>query len=462
MYNFRMAKRKYLSDEQIRHAINESDNESIVGDDYQSEDSDSEIDFEENASESEDEQCNTDNGNEDEITSGDIFIGKDGTEWKSSPYNERKVRAVNIIRDVHKVKLLPGKHIDSPGDAFELFFESSVLNIIVENTNLQAVKVVGKHWKPTDNIEVRAFIGLLINAGINKQGIIDYKEFWDPLIGNPIFRACLSKNRFIALLRHIRFDDRPSRSSRRLRDKFAPIRGLWELINTNLLKHYLPGENLTIDEQLVPFRGRTSFRQYIPNKPGKYGMKILWICDSNISYPLCGLPYLGKEGSNRAQNLAETVVMELCKPFVGTNRNFTSFRLVQTLLLTRFTCVGTLRKNERCIPSNFLLNKNREVQTNIFGFRNKMTLVSCVPKKNRAVILISTMHYSDTIDEENHCKSEINLYYNSTKGGVDTLDQLAHAYTSKRKTNRWPMAQFYNLIDVCGVAANSYLAKTLS
>ena len=51
-----------------------------------------------------------------------------------------------------------------------------------------------------------------------------------------------------------------------------------------------------------------------------------------------------------------------------------------------------------------------------------MTLVSHVSKKNKAVILLSTMHHSSKIDEETK-KSEINLYYNSTKGGVDTLDQ---------------------------------------
>ncbi|GBP00162.1 hypothetical protein EVAR_71070_1, partial [Eumeta japonica] len=36
-------------------------------------------------------------------------------------------------------------------------------------------------------------------------------------------------------------------------------------------KFYLPGENLTIDEQFVPFRGRVSFKQYLPSKPDKYG-----------------------------------------------------------------------------------------------------------------------------------------------------------------------------------------------
>ncbi len=35
---------------------------------------------------------------------------------------------------------------------------------------------------------------------------------------------------------------------------------------------YDPGPHITVGECLVPFRGR--FRQYMPSKPAKYGIKI--------------------------------------------------------------------------------------------------------------------------------------------------------------------------------------------
>jgi len=38
--------------------------------------------------------------------------------------------------------------------------------------------------------------------------------------------------------------------------------------------------------------------------------------------------------------------------------------------------------------------------------------------------------------------------YNSSKGGVDTADQMLRMYTTKRMTRRWPMAIFYNMVDV--------------
>lgn len=100
---------------------------------------------------------------------------------------------------------------------------------------------------------------------------------------------------------------------------------------------------------------------------------------------------------------------------------------------------------------NSLPNKNRIESSNLFGFRAGATLLSHVPKKNLAVLLLSTLHHNAAVDSNG--KAEINLFYNQTKGGVDTLDQLCHAYTVQRKTNRWPNAFFMNLVNVCGIAA---------
>lgn len=48
-------------------------------------------------------------------------------------------------------------------------------------------------------------------------------------------------------------------------------------------------ENLTIDEQLNPYRGSTGFIQCIPSKSAKYGNKIWWLCDAEKSNQLNGI-----------------------------------------------------------------------------------------------------------------------------------------------------------------------------
>lgn len=167
----------------------------------------------------------------------------------------------------------------------------------------------------------------------------------------------------------------------------------------------------------------------------------------------------GKErtGANRAVGVAENVVMHLCEPYYRTARNvtfdnfFTSYDLAQNLRQNGLRCVGTVRKNKKFIPKDFLANKQREAPSNLFGFRSNITLLSHVPKKNKAVLFLSTLHY--TAEQNENGKAAINLFYNETKGGVDTLDQLCHAYTVQRATNRWPNAFFMNLLSVGAVAA---------
>ena len=58
--------------------------------------------------------------------------------------------------------------------------------------------------------------------------------------GHYAFGAIMSKNRFKFLLSHITFENHI--------DRFAAMRPVWELFNSNLGKYVAPSEYLTIDE----------------------------------------------------------------------------------------------------------------------------------------------------------------------------------------------------------------------
>ena len=38
--------------------------------------------------------------------------------------------------------------------------------------------------------------------------------------------------------------------------------------------------------------------------------------------------------------------------------------------------------------------------------------------------------------------------YNATKGGVDSLDELVTGYSCKRRTLRWTLVIFFNILDI--------------
>lgn len=72
------------------------------------------------------------------------------------------------------------------------------------------------------------------------------------------------------------------------------------------------------------------------------------------------------------------------------------------------------------------------------------------PKKNKSVVLLSTMHDDSAIDPETN-KPIIILDYNSHKGGVDTVDKMCSAYSVSRRTRRWPLVVFFQLLNISGI-----------
>ena len=71
----------------------------------------------------------------------------------------------------------------------------------------------------------------------------------------------------------------------------------------------------------------------------------------------------------------------------------------------------------------------------MFAFSADSTLVSYAPKKNKRAVLLSSEHMQPEIDESSG-KPDIILTYNRGKGGVDHLDQMCSAYTSRKQTRR--------------------------
>ena len=113
-----------------------------------------------------------------------------------------------------------------------------------------------------------------------------------------------------------------------------------------------------------------------------------------------------------------------------------------------------MRKNKRDIPKEFIAKKS-EAGSSLFGLAQYTTLVSYAPKKNKSVLLLSTMHHDNHVDKDTS-KPDIILSYNSTKGAVDTVDQLCHSYSVQRKSKRWPVAYFMSTINLAGI--NLFLA----
>ncbi|QQP48685.1 Uncharacterized protein FKW44_009067, partial [Caligus rogercresseyi] len=74
-------------------------------------------------------------------------------------------------------------------------------------------------------------------------------------------------------------------------------------------------------------------------------------------------------------------------------------------------------------------------------------------KKNKSVMVMSSLHPTVSISEKKKKKPETIEYYNHTKFGVDSLDQMCRLYSTKSGTRRWPVAVFNNILDIAGINA---------
>ncbi|XP_035212452.1 piggyBac transposable element-derived protein 4-like [Stegodyphus dumicola] len=157
---------------------------------------------------------------------------------------------------------------------------------------------------------MNAHFGILITSAALKDNHLFVEDMWNNFYGKPLYRVAMSKERFRFLTNCIRFDDKSTRDVRKVSDPFAAIREITDMFASNCQEMYTPSTCCTIDEQLLAFRGRFPFRMYIPNKPAKYGIKLV-LCDSKTFYAVNMIPYVGKATHNGEIPLADYFVKEL-------------------------------------------------------------------------------------------------------------------------------------------------------
>ncbi|XP_067122083.1 piggyBac transposable element-derived protein 4-like [Centruroides vittatus] len=221
------------------------------------------------------------------------FLARDGTRWSMWEYPATKTRRENLIY------LIPGPigeatNARSIFECWNLFVTDDILDTIVIHTNQQIQKVQPHYERErdantTDLQEIKALIGLFYLAAYKKVNRCHVNEMWTmDGTGFEIARTAMSERRFRFLLANLRFDDKQTRGERLKFDKLAAVRTFLDVFTNNCIKNYNVSEYCTVDEKLEGFRGRCGFRQYIPSKPNKYGIKIFLLVDSKTFYTHVG------------------------------------------------------------------------------------------------------------------------------------------------------------------------------
>ncbi|KAJ8928432.1 hypothetical protein NQ314_019021 [Rhamnusium bicolor] len=232
-----------------------------------------------------------DGGNKQEDIDEEVptyYYGKNRFKWsrKAAVSNRGRRLQENII--VHlpglrsSAKVLGRKA--SPLKIWELIFTEEICNIVLQWTNHKIIEERACYktqnsatLKDLNKTELYAFFGLLAYTALFKSNNeCIHTLFATDETGREIIRCIMSKERFAFLLTCFRFDNPDDRIMRRLGDPAAAnISQIFDIFVQNCQVCYTNGTSACIDEMLVGFRGRCKFKMYIPNKPGKYGLKIM-------------------------------------------------------------------------------------------------------------------------------------------------------------------------------------------
>ncbi|KAJ1159649.1 hypothetical protein NDU88_000154 [Pleurodeles waltl] len=315
---------------------------------------------------------------------------------------------------------LPGCNANTenfmPINFFELFMDDVFLEEIVEQTNLYAEQHLrdnaarlrphsrAAQWIPTNLEEIKKMLHFVDNV--------------------------------LALPR-----DHPDS------DRLFKIRPVLDHFVDRFSEDYVPGKEISVDESLVLFKGRLVFRQYIPSKRARYGIKLYMLSESRTGYVYSFRVYTGRDsnidppGCPPTFGVTEKIVWDLGRRLFNKGHHlyvdnfYTGVQLFKELFRVDTVACGTIRSNRKGYPRELVCKKLERGQC--CALRNEELLALKFSDK-RDVYMLSTIHDESTspvtvwgqVAEVR--KPVCILDYNKHMGGVDRVDQRLEPYTAIR------------------------------
>ena len=149
--------------------------------------------------------------------------------------------------------------------------------------------------------EMHMFIALTISMGhCVRDEMTDYWTKADNF-DTAFYGNAMPRNRYLHILHFLHFTVNkiiPDMKDENY-DRLWKIRNLFDILNDKFSKFYNPSEHLAVDEVIVKFKGRVIFRQYIPKKHKRVGIKIYKMCDET-GYTYDMRVYLGRDRQRSA------------------------------------------------------------------------------------------------------------------------------------------------------------------
>ena len=285
-------------------------------------------------------------------------------------------------------------------DAFYIFFTVQVWDLLVTETNTYGARIIPGDWVDTYVEEMKAFIGMLIVMGVAKLPSLEmYWSSSDVDLAPSLIRIVMPRDRFWQLLRcfHVNAVD-PSLVTRTPNyDRLYKVRKLLDLVFPLFESAYTTHKELSIDEAMIPYKGRLRFKQYMKDKPTKWGIKAFVLSDARNGYVYRVQIYTGKNTVvPDCTGLSSRVVLDLLEGFenagvqVYMDKFYSSPNLFYTLGKKGIGCCGTVMSNRKHFPKEIVTKATRHNRVK-YDYRSIGSLLAIVWIDKRSVWCVVSM-----------------------------------------------------------------------
>ncbi|XP_027891620.1 uncharacterized protein LOC114155757 isoform X2 [Xiphophorus couchianus] len=365
-----------------------------------------------------------------------------------------------------------------PIQYFRDFFDTDLLNIIVEQSNLYFTQE-STHNRYTglklDRNELEQFIGTLVYMSV--LHLPNSGMYWSSECRVEYVADVMTRERWKKVKKFLHFNDNSTMAANS-GDALFKIRPVFD----SLLQKFnsLPKDQmLCIAQQMVPLKCDSSLVQYIPKRFRRWGYKIFVLCDTKgliHSFdvftgkmdPLPGEPDIGASG-NIVLKLAQ-VIHGSVNHLLYFDSQFTSFDLFAALTNKGIPALGAVEQNglQGCsFSTNYEMKKK-----GLGSFEEKRAAVDDLEIRAvkwfyyRGVILASTFasaqpvaniqKWNRKLKQKNSVEyPNIISLYNKFVAGVDALDVLITSYRTQIRSRKYHHRLFCHFLDM--VIVNSWL-----
>ena len=372
---------------------------------------------------------------------------------------------------------------------FKLFFTVELVTNISNYTNSYAYGCVadGNHgsyaqrdgsWLDTSPDEIYRVIAMVLYSGLVK--VSNLSRYWSTktLYHGLWARKIISRERFSAIMAMLHVVD-PTTEEEEVNNpnyKLRHVQSFVEYIKGKCTSLYQPRQNVAIDERMVKSRHRSGIRQYVRNKPTKWGIKLWVLADSSNGYTSDFDVYIGKDAGRdvSGHGLGYDVVMKLIRPLLNQGYRlfidnfYTSMQLLQDLWRQGVAGTGTVSENRRGFPRSLRHSKQwaKGKERGCMRWERTGPCLALQWIDNKVVSMLSTIdNANDVVQVTRKAKTdnvwrEVNVVqpvvvqrYNAYMNGVDRSDQMLAYYHCLRKCGKWWKVLFFHLIDIAVVNA---------